>query len=351
MILESTLDYSARVRLGEAEFMDARTTPLRITALGGGTGLAALLQGLRVLHFPVGMRDESDQERLTAIVTVADDGGSSGALRQGYKILAPGDIRNCLLALSDADPTLQELFNFRFDGTLGGHSLGNLMLTALALLEKDFGKAVERASKLLDIRGRVLPATLDDVQLLAEFTDGSCSIGESRIAAVGRRIRRVSLVPGNIRALPQAVNAIFGSHLVVLGPGSLYTSIIPVLMVKGIAEAIADSGAKVVVVMNMMTEPGETDGYTAADVINALREHAPEVPIHTVLINSARPSPEHLRRYAVDGSVPIVADPLFIKTLGCRAVKGDFLGDGPMVRHEPCKLARALLNLALEETP
>ncbi|HEX7965191.1 MAG TPA: uridine diphosphate-N-acetylglucosamine-binding protein YvcK [Gammaproteobacteria bacterium] len=350
MMLESTLDYAVGNRLGDAEFLEARSTPLRITALGGGTGLAALLQGLRVMHFPVGMRDASDQDRLTAIVTVADDGGSSGALRRGYNILAPGDIRNCLLALSDADPTLQELFNFRFDSKLGGHSLGNLMLTALALLEKDFGRAVERAGRLLDIRGRVLPATLDDVQLLAEFADGSCSMGESCITAAGRRIKRVSLVPRHIQALPQAVHAIAGSHLVVLGPGSLYTSLIPVLLVKGIAEAIADSGAKVVVVMNLMTEPGETDGYGAADVVNALRDHAPELPIHAVLFNSTRPSGEQLRRYAAEGSEPITADSVFIKALGCRALKCDLLGDGPMVRHEPCKLAKALLNLALEET-
>jgi uncharacterized cofD-like protein len=349
MMLDSSLDYTTGSRLSDAEFMEARTTPLRITALGGGTGLAALLQGMRVLQFPVGMRDEADQERLTAIVTVADDGGSSGALRRGYKILAPGDIRNCLLALSDADPTLQELFNFRFGGELGGHSLGNLMLTALALLEKDFGRAVERASKLLDIRGRVLPATLDDVQLLAEFVDGSCSIGESRIAAAGRRIRRVSLVPHDIRALPQAVNAIAGSHLVVLGPGSLYTSLIPVLLARGMTEAIAESGARVVVVMNLMTEPGETDGYSAADVINAIREHAPGLPIHKILVNSNKPSAEHLRRYAAEGSEPITVDTVFMKTLGCRAIKCDLLGDGPKVRHEPCKLARALLNLALEE--
>lgn len=349
MILESIPDSALGSRLGDAEFLDAHSTPLRITALGGGTGLAALLQGLRMEHFPVGLRDGSDSERLTAIVTVADDGGSSGALRRGYDILAPGDIRNCLLALSDADPTLQELFNFRFDGKLDGHSLGNLMLTALTLLEKDFGRAVERAGRLLEVRGRVLPATLDGVQLLAEFADGSCSMGESRIGTLGRRIRRVSLVPDESRALPQALNAIAGSHLVVLGPGSLYTSLIPVLLVRGIVDAIAGSGAKVVVVMNLMTEPGETDRYSAADIINALRDHAPELPIHGVLFNSTRPSAEHLRRYAAQGSEPIAVDPVFIKALGCRALKCDLLGDGPMVRHEPRKLAKALLNLALEE--
>ena len=280
-------------------------------------------------------------------MTVADDGGSSGALRRDFNILAPGDIRNCLLALSEADPTLQALFDFRFDGKIGGHSLGNLMLTALALLEKDFSKAIERAADLLAVRGRVLPATSDDVELQAEFMDGSSSIGESRIAVAGRRIRRVSLVPEIIHALPQALEAIAGSDLVAIGPGSLYTSLIPVLLVKGIASAIADSGARVVLVMNLMTEPGETDGYTAADVITALRAHAPGMPIHDVLLNSTPIAAEQAQRYAVEGAVPIIADHVSIAGQGCRAIECDLLGEDRKIRHDPPKLARALLNLAL----
>lgn len=325
-------------------------TPLRITALGGGTGLAVVLRGLRDLHFPA-VADSADPARLTAIVTVADDGGSSGALRRDFDILAPGDIRNCLLALSEADPTLQALFDFRFDGKIGGHSLGNLMLTALTLLEKDFSKAVERAADLLAVRGRVLPATADGVELQAEFMDGSTRIGESSIAAAGRRIRRVFLVPEAIRALPQALEAIAESDLVVIGPGSLYTSLIPVLLVKGIASAIADSGARVVQVMNLMSEPGETDGYTAAGIIAALREHAPGMPIHDVLLNSAPINAEQLRRYSTEGATPIVADHASIASQGCRVIECDLLGEGRKVRHDPHKLARTLLNLTSYKDP
>lgn len=330
---------------GAPQAVSVMLTPSRITALGGGTGLAVVLRGLRDLHFPA-VADSVDQARLTAIVTVADDGGSSGALRRDFDILAPGDIRNCLLALSEADPTLQALFDFRFDGKIGGHSLGNLMLTALTLLEKDFSKAIERAADLLAVRGRVLPATADGVELQAEFMDGSTCIGESSITAAGRRVRRVSLVPEATHALPQALEAIVGSDLVTIGPGSLYTSLIPVLLVKGIASAIADSGARVALVMNLMTEPGETDGYTAADIIAALHEHAPWMPIHDVLLNSAPITAEQLRRYSIERAAPIVADRVSIASLGCRVIECDLLGEDPKVRHDPHKLARALLKLA-----
>lgn len=321
-------------------------TPSRITALGGGTGLAVVLRGLRDLHFPA-TAGSADQTRLTAIVTVADDGGSSGALRRDFDILAPGDIRNCLLALSEANPTLQALFDFRFDGKIGGHSLGNLMLTALTLLEKDFSKAIERAADLLAVRGRVLPATADGVELQAEFMDGSTRIGESSIAAEGRRIRRVFLVPEAIHALPQALEAIAGSNLVVIGPGSLYTSLIPVLLVKGIASAITNSGARVALVMNLMTEPGETDGYTAADIIAALREHAPGMPINDVLLNSAPITAEQLRCYSIKGAARIVADHASIASQECGVIECDLLGEDQKVRHDPRKLARALLSLAV----
>ena len=350
-MLETTLDRAAPTRFPGGVFASPSPVLPRITVLGGGNGLAVLLQGLREARFPDPVRDASDLERLTAIVTVADDGGSSGVLRREFNILAPGDIRNCLLALSDADPTLQDLFNFRFDGKAGGHSLGNLMLTALALLERDFGKAVERAAKLLAVRGRVLPATLDDVQLLAEFADGSRCMGESGITAARRRIRRVSLVPPGTRALPQALSAISGSDLVVIGPGSLYTSLIPVVLVRGIAHSIAESGARVALVMNLMTEPGETDGYSAGDVLAALRKHAPDLPIHDVLLNSEQLPDGQMQRYAAEGATPIVTDLLSITRQGCRAVERDLLSAGPKVRHSPHKLARALLDLVAKDTP
>ena len=318
-----------------------RTCLPRVTALGGGTGLAVLLRGLCELH-----RQAEDAGGPTAIVTVADDGGSSGRLRREFDMLAPGDIRNCLLALSDAHPTLQQLFDFRFDGKHGGHSLGNLMLTALTLMEQDFGRAVQRAAELLSVRGRVLPATLDDVQLMARFEDGSCSMGESCITAAGRRIERLSLVPPDIRPGPAALEAIAGSDLVVIGPGSLYTSLIPVLLVTGVVEAIAASGAHVALVMNLMSEPGETDGYEASDLVAALRRHAPGLPLHHVLLNHTPLAGEQLRRYGAEGAAPIPADHAALAALGLQVTARDLLGEGPKARHDPRKLARALLELA-----
>ena len=321
----------------------------RVVALGGGTGLPIVLRGLRGLLFPSGQRWVAARHsgRLTGIVSVADDGGSSGRLRRAYGVLASGDIRNCLVALANGDPTLSEIFNFRFegDGGLGGHSLGNLILTALSRLEKDFARAVERAGKVLAVRGRVLPSTLDDVSLLAEFADGSRVAGESRIATVHRPIRRVVLRPSAARALPEAREAIERADLITIGPGSLYTSLIPVLLVRHLAASIAKSRARVVLILNLMTEPGETDDYTGTDVVTALRRHAPRVPIHAVLVNSA-PIAEHLvARYAGQSSGPIVADPEALRALGCRVFARDLLGPGPMVRHDPGKLGRAVVEL------
>lgn len=331
------------------------TSPLpdrraRVVALGGGTGLPILLQGLKAAFSPPGWPDATarDRDRLTAIVTVADDGGSSGRLRQAYRILAPGDIRNCLLALSDGDPTITAIFNFRFNGAseVAGHSLGNLILTALSQLESDFPNAVERASEILGIQGRVLPSTTDDVTLVAEFVDGSVLAGESRIASFRRPIRRVHLEPKGARALRGAVEAIAAADLIVLGPGSLYTSLLAILLVEELAEAIARSRARVVLVMNLMTEPGETDSYTAADFFLAVRRHVPQVPIHDVLLNTAPIARELVDRYAGDGACPIAADVESLTALGCRPVTGHLLGSGPLIRHDPHKLARAVLELA-----
>lgn len=333
----------------------AATAPLpdenvRVVGLGGGTGLPVLLQGLKATLFPDRWEAVSvpDRDRLTAIVTVADDGGSSGRLRQAYRILAPGDIRNCLLALSDGDGSMAALFGFRFNGgdDVGGHNLGNLILTALSQMENDFPKAIERASEILALRGRVLPATTDDVTLLAEFADGSVLQGESRIASVGRPIRRVQLRPEGARALPRACEAIAAADIVVIGPGSLYTSLIPVLLIEELAEAIASSRARVVFVMNLMTERGETDDYTAADFLLAIHGHAPQVPIHDVLLNTAPIPRELVDRYAAEGArpVPMEAEPL--TALGCQPVARELLGPGPIIRHDPYKLARAVLELA-----
>ena len=337
-------------RPGRASF----SRSLRVVALGGGTGLPVLLRGLRaVLGLARGRGDLArDRERLTAIVTASDDGGSSGRLRRAYGVIPPGDIRNCLLALSDGDPTLAAIFDFRFDGCEGrdveGHSLGNLILTALSHLENGFVGAVERANRILRVRGRVLPATLDDVRLVAEFADGSRTEGESRIASARRPIRQVRLEPEGAAALPEAREAIAAADLVVIGPGSLYTSLIPVLLVRELAAAIARSRVRVVLVMNLMTEPGETDGTDARDHLLAIRRHAPQLPIHDVLVSSA-PIPRPLaERYAAEGAVPIAVDVDALRGLGCRVTRRGLLAPGAMIRHDPHKLARAVLELAQE---
>lgn len=324
--------------------------PREIVALGGGTGLPTLLRGLRRAFCQADddlLPIAEDRNRLTAVVTVTDDGGSSGALRQAYQILAPGDIRNCLLALADGDSTLQALFDYRFNNMAGEHSLGNLILTALTLLENDFPRAVERASELLSVRGKVLPSTADNVHLVAEFTDGTSIVGESRITEAGCCIRRVSLIPKNVRALPQTLAAIAAADLIVLGPGSLYTSLIPTLLVPEIAEAIARSHAHVALVANLMTEPGETDGYSTSDFLIAIREHAPHIPIHTVLLNKTPIAPSVAECYAAEGAMPVIADVNVLRALGCQPVECDFLDSGLLVRHDPDKLAQAVLALTM----
>lgn len=320
----------------------------RLVALGGGTGLSTLLRGLRTVCFQFADGDlpAAERERLTAIVTVADDGGSSGILRRAYPVLAPGDIRSCLLALAGSDSTLQALFDFRFNGDVDGHSLGNLILTALAQMESDFSQAVARAGEILDVRGRVLPATCDDVIIQAQFDDGSILRGESRITAVRGRIRHISLVPSHIRTLPQAVEAIEEADVIVIGPGSLYTSLVPTLLMPGIAEAIARSRARTILVMNLMTEPGETDGYSPGDIIKAIHCHTPELPVHYALINNA-PIPEELAaRYAAEAAVPVSPDRGEISDLGCKPVLRDLLGTDTKIRHDPDKLSRAIQELS-----
>jgi uncharacterized cofD-like protein len=287
-------------------------------------------------------------DRVVAIVTVADDGGSSGRLRRAYGVLPPGDIRNCLLALAEGDGTLAALFGYRFNGhsEMTGHNLGNLILAALSQMECRFDRAVERASDMLAIRGRVLPATSAPVGLVAEFEDGTCVEGESRIASVGRRITCVRLQPARPAALPQALEAVAAADCIVLGPGSLYTSILPALLVDGMADAIGRSGARVALVMNIMTEPGETDDLDPEDHLSALRAHVPGLPVDDVILNDA-PVPEPLRqRYAAEGARPLAVDPAALRRLGCGIWAGSLLARGDTVRHDPHKLARAVLEVA-----
>jgi len=328
---------------------DEALPDLRVVALGGGTGLPTVLRGLRAGLFDSQPWDpERDQTRLTAIATVADDGGSSGRLRATYHLPSPGDVRNCLLALAGGDPALADVFAFRFGGgsEVAGHSLGNLILTALTEMERDFPKAVARVARLLSVRGLVLPATAHNVTLHAELSDGTVIEGESRIASARSPIRRIRLNPTDARGLPDAIDALERAHLVVLGPGSLYSSLVATLLPRGIADAISRSRARVVHVMNLMTEPGETDGHTAVDHLMAIRRHAPTMPIHDILVNTTQLAPEQIARYGTQGAVAVATDLALLRALGHAVHECDLLAAGDEVRHDPGKLARLLLALA-----
>lgn len=319
---------------------------LRVVAVGGGTGLPVVLAGLkRTLLATEPRAAPPDPERLTAIVTVADDGGSSGRLRRAYGVLAPGDIRNCLLALS-SDGVMSRLFGFRFSGhgDVAGHSLGNLILTALSLVHGDFTEAIERAEEILGVRGRVLASTAQNVSLVGELDDGGHVRGESAIGRADGRVRRIRLEPEDAPLLPQAREALRRADLVVIGPGSLYTSVLPPLLLRGLPEAIEESGARVVLVMNVMTE-GESTGLSAAGHIQALRRHAPRLPIHDVLLNTTPIPHRMLARYAGLGAFPVACDERHIAALGCRVVKRQLLAASRKVRHDPRAVAAALLEL------
>jgi uncharacterized cofD-like protein len=284
---------------------------------------------------------------------MADDGGSSGRLRRQYLMPPPGDIRNCLIALANSDPQISAIFDFRFRGNadVGGHNLGNLILTALGEIEKDFDVAVQRGASLLGVRGRVLPATVEPITLAAEFDDGSTAAGEAAIAGAHKSIRRLQLRPDDATAVPAAVRAIEVADAVVIAPGSLYTSSIAVLLVRDIAEALARTQVPTILVMNLMTEPGETDGYTAADHVLAVQRHAPGLHIRDVLFH-ARPMPSDVTRdYASRGSVPVRPDRELLAALGYRIIERDLLGEGPKVRHDPDKLAAAVIDCATGRTP
>jgi uncharacterized cofD-like protein len=322
---------------------------LRVVALGGGTGLPVVLQGLKTRLFPAGPNAGTiDASRLTGVVTVADDGGSSGRLRREHGVLPPGDIRNCLLALADGDPLMASLFDFRFDGQgeTAGHSLGNLILTALAMMEgKLFDRAVEHGGRLLTIKGEVLPSTLEEVSLRAELMDGTMVDGESKIALERKPIRRVTLDPSGVHAVPRVLELIARADIVVIGPGSLYTSIIPNLLVQEIGDVISRSRARVALIANLMTERGETDGYTAADHLLAIKRHAPHVPVHNMLFNTAPVPGSLLEEYREGGANPVSLDLERVRAMGCRPVGRPMLLPGLKIRHDPLKLANALVEL------
>ena len=309
-----------------------------IVVIGGGTGLSTLLRGLKVYT-----------SNIVAIVTVTDDGGSSGVLRRELGMSPPGDIRNCLVALADAEPLMTELFQYRFDAGgkgLEGHSFGNLLIAAMSNITGDFEQAVKETSKVLAIRGRVLPSTATAVTLQAEMEDGTLVEGETSIAEAPQAIKTIHLHPSNVQPLDEAIQAISLADVIVIGPGSVYTSIIPNLLVPGIAEAIRESQAAKMYVCNVMTQRGESDNYTASDHVKALLRHAEGRLFQYVLVNRQAPSAGLLVKYRSEGSDLVHPDVEKIRELGFRPVLGDFMSATTVVRHDSEKLAEAVMRLA-----
>lgn len=324
---------------------------MRVVAIGGGTGLSALLRGLKpYVAEPAGQaKREARISRLTAIVTVTDEGGSSGRLRREFGMLPPGDIRNCLVALAEDEQLLTRLFKYRFtDGRgLAGHSFGNLFLAALTRITHDFSKAVRVSSEVLAVRGEIFPSTLADVRLKAHLADGRILYGESRITRTPAPIARLELVPRGARALPEALAAIDKADLITLGPGSLYTSLIPNLLVRGIADRVARAGAVRVLIGNLMTQPGETRGYTASAHLRALEEHEGGRRLFDfVALNNQALSPRLRKRYAADGAAVVENDLAQVRALGVEPVTARLLEEDGVARHDAARLARLLFRLA-----
>ena len=317
-----------------------------LVAMGGGTGLSTLLAGLKEL---VGKSSESIWiDNLSAIVTVSDDGGSSGRLRDELQMLPPGDIRNCMIALSEDSSLLARLFRYRFrgEGELGGHSFGNLFLAALSEVTGDFTEAVRLSSEVLASKGHIYPATISDVRLVAELEDGSVVRGETSITASRSAIRRLRLEPEKCLPLPQVLKALRSADVITVGPGSLYTSILPNLLVSQVARVIGESPATKIFVSNLMTQPGETDGYTAREHIETVKRYAPEIHFDFVIVNDKRISPEQTERYAAEDAHQIGIDDNAIDRAlddNTEVVKADLLDSGEKVRHNSIRLAQVVM--------
>lgn len=325
---------------------------LRIVAIGGGTGLSSLLHGLKqYMHCGPGSLVQKFDLALTAVVTVTDDGGSSGRLRRDFDILPPGDIRNCLVAMSEDAALLSRLFQYRFAAGKGlkGHTVGNLLLTALTELSGgDFARAVQHASDVLACCGHIYPSTAANVVLQARLADGSTVEGETRISRSKARIHRIRLKPVRPKPMPETIEALGKADLITLGPGSLFTSIIPNLLVRGIPEAIAASPALKVCFVNLMWQPGETIQFTAADHLEAIHDHARRKLIDVVIVNTA-PIPALLRKtYAAERAMPVENDFDRLAQMGVRVVARDLAAAGDKVRHDPAAIASIAVDLAYE---
>ncbi len=308
----------------------------KIVVIGGGAGLSTLLYGLKEYT-----------SNITAIVTVADDGGSSGKLRTQFGLLAPGDIRNCLVALADTEPLMRDLFQFRFGGKaeLEGHSFGNLFITAMTKVTGDFEKAVKESSKVLAIRGQVIPSTLEQVRLIAEYRDGSKVTGESKIPEKKKPIKRIYLDQKDCEPTPEATCAIKEADVIVIGPGSLYTSIIPNLLIEGIIKVILESQAVKIYVCNIMTQSGETDNYKASDHIEAIVAHAKSKLIDYCILNLAEIPLEFVAKYEKEDARPVIADAEKVEEMGFSVIKENLVSAKDHVRHDSQKLARIIIDL------
>jgi len=310
-----------------------------IVVVGGGTGLSVLLRGLKQYT-----------SNVTAIVTVADDGGSSGRLREELGIIPPGDLRNCLVALADTEPLMEKLFQHRFggQGELKGHSFGNLFIAAMCEVLGDFDQAIKASSKVLAVRGQVLPSTLQAVRLYAEYIDGSVTQGECHIPEVGKPIKRVYIEPEKIEPPTEAVEALLDADAIVLGPGSLYTSVLPNLLVQGIAEAVKKSSALKIYVCNVMTQPGETAGYTASEHVRAILEHVGPGLLEHCIVNTQAVPQILYEKYAEQNAFPVYADVDVIEKMGIHVVRERLISESNLIRHDPHKLSRAIIKMILK---
>ena len=308
-----------------------------VVVIGGGTGLSTLLRGLK-----------KQTGNLTAIVTVADDGGSSGRLREELGIVPPGDLRSCLVALADTEPLMEKLFQYRFIGAgdLTGHSFGNLFIAAMTqVVGGDVELALQESSKVLAVRGQVLPASARPVKISARMTDGTIINGESNISCANKRIQRVTMEPSDVPAVQSALNAIRDADIVVLGPGSLYTSVIPNLLVGNIVEALRTTRAMRMYVCNVMTQPGETDHYTASDHVRALFDHGGQGIVDYVLVNVEEIASCLLDHYAREGACPVKADIDELEQMGVTVIPAQLVNESNWVRHDPERLARVIFSM------
>jgi uncharacterized cofD-like protein len=307
-----------------------------VTVVGGGTGLSTLLRGMKYIT-----------GNCTAVVTVADDGGSSGRLRQELGIIPPGDLRNCLVAMADREPLMERVMQYRFkgDSALAGHSLGNLFLAAIAETEGGMEEGLKAASQILKIRGHVIPSTLSNIQIRADMADGTSVLGESEISNAGKKIVRLHMVPADAPATKSAVQAIRDADVLIFGPGSLYTSVLPNLLVPGIREAVLASKAFKIYICNVMTQPGETDGYGAYDHVKALIDHVGKQFLDYVIVNDQEISDEQKRMYRAKGQEYVTPDVQQIEQLGIKPIPTRLISKEDMVRHDPQKLAMVLISL------